>query len=550
MATAVNSTGFPLLSVILFLPGAVALFVLALPIFIPNTFRNEQHVKLLAMTAAVVDFALAVGMLAKFEIIRGAGATQWIFQFSDRRSWISSLGINYVIGVDGIAVFLVALTTLMMAIAIIAGSYMIQDRVKPFMLLMLALETGILGVFMSNNLFLFYVFWEAMLIPMYFLLGIWGEERRVYATMKFLVYTMFGSFLMLVGIFYLYVKAGTLDMATANGGGLLGYLHSHPLNSGEQLLLFLAFGIAFAIKLPIFPFHTWAPTAYTESPVPVVIALSGILSKAGAFGFIRYCLPLFPQASHDLAGMISILAIIGMLYAAGLALVQTDIKRLVAYSSISHMNLIALGIFSLNATGLNGSVLQMVNHSVIISGLFIAVALIAARTGTRMLTDMGGLGERWPILMWVFFVFVLAGLDLPGLGSFSGEFLILAGVFRANAWFASIAAITVILAAWYMIRFFQDSMNGPVVASPEQVANTVEDPRRSVYDYPVVQRLINADLLSRELVLLVPLMTLILYIGIQPSTLTTRMNPTTSSVATIVHQRQSPTTNAAVGGGR
>ncbi|HEX8917081.1 MAG TPA: NADH-quinone oxidoreductase subunit M [Chloroflexota bacterium] len=550
MATTVNTAGYPLLSVILFLPGIVALFVVALPIFIPNTFRNDLHVKLLAVVAALVDFGLALGVLVKFAILQNGAGAQWVFQFSDQRSWIGSLGISYMVGVDGVSVYLVALTTMMMAIAIIAATFMIQDRIKPFMLLMLALETGILGVFTSNNLFLFYVFWEAMLIPMYFLLGVWGEERRVYATMKFLIYTVFGSFLMLVGIFYLYVKAGTLNMTTPTGGGLLGYLHSHPLSSSEQILLFLAFGIAFAIKLPIFPFHTWAPTAYSESPVPVLIALAGILSKAGAFGFIRYCLPLFPQAAHDLAGMVSIFAIIGILYAAGLALVQTDIKRLVAYSSVSHMNLIALGIFSLNSTGLTGSTLQMINHSIIISGLFIAVALITARTGTRRLTEMGGMGVRWPVLMWVFFIFVLAGLDLPGLGSFFGEFLILAGVFRANAWFASIAALTVILAAWYMIRFFQDTMNGPVVTSPQQVAETTPDARHSVYEFPVLQRLVNADLLSREMILVAPLIVLTIYIGIRPSTVTSRISPTTSSEVYIVHHRAPGSSTGAIGGAR
>jgi NADH-quinone oxidoreductase subunit M len=224
--------------------------------------------------------------------------------------------------------------------------------------------------------------------------------------------------------------------------------------------------------------------------------------------------------------------------------VQTDIKRLVAYSSISHMNLIALGIFSLNATGFDGSVLQMINHSMIISGLFLAVAYIAARTGTRVLSDMGGLGRRWPFLMWLFFVFVLAGLDLPGLSSFAGEFLILVGVFKENAWFSSIGAVTVILAAWYMIRLFQDAMNGPLTAAPQQVTETAEDPERTAYQYPVVRRLIAGDLLPREVALWVPLVLLIVYIGVQPDGLTARMNPTTNGLAVVVH------TVTTLGGGR
>jgi len=351
--------------------------------------------------------------------------------------------------------------------------------------------------------------------------------------------------LMLVGIFYLWSQRGTLDMAGPNG------LIAHPVSSSAQIWLFLAFGMAFAIKIPIWPFHTWAPTAYTESPIPVVVVVAGVLSKAGAFGFLRYCLPLFPSASRQLAALLSVLCVIGMLYAAVLALVQTDIKRLVAYASISHMNLLALGIFAYNNTAIDGTVLQMINHSVIITGLFLAVGFIAARTGTRMLPDLGGLGIKRPILMWVFFVFILAGLDLPGLNSFSGEFLILVGVFKSNAWYASVAALTVILAAWYMIRFFQNTMNGPITVSSQQVAEgseSVEEPVRTVYQYPVLRRLIPGDLRLKELGLLLPLMILIFYIGLQPDSLTTRMNPTTGPLSTLVQTANSGTSS--VGGGR
>jgi NADH-quinone oxidoreductase subunit M len=520
-----NSLGFPLLSIILFVPAAGAVVCMMLD--------DERQIKLLAPAIAVLDLVLAAVLLAKFEI-RPGGTAQWMFQFADQRDWVSSIGINYWLGVDGIAVFLVTLTTLITSIAMVAASYMIVERLKSFMVFMLFLETALLGVFMSINLFLFFVFWEAMLIPSYFLLGIWGEERRVYATTKFVVYTLAGSFLMLVGIFYLWSQTQTLDMVGPNG------LIAHPVSSTAQTWLFLAFGLAFAIKIPIWPFHTWAPTAYTESPAPFLLVLAGILSKAGAFGFIRYNLPLFPVASRQLAGFVSVLAIIGMLYAATLALVQTDTKRVVAYSSISHMNLIALGIFALNGTGLDGSVLQMINHSVIITGLFLAVVFIAARSGTRLIPRMGGLGESWPVLMWLFFIFVLAGLDLPGLGSFSGEFLILAGVFKANAWFSSIAALTVILAAWYMIRLFQTTMNGPPI-TPSQPEATGDDDRRSVYQYPVVRRLIRADIFPHEALLWIPLIALILYIGIQPDSLTARMNPTTNQVTTLVHQHSNAT---------
>lgn len=528
-----NSLSLPILSIILFLPLAGALLI--------SFLNDERQIKAASVAVVALDFVLAMFVLADFKF----DSQTWVFQFHDKYDWVSALGITYWLGVDGISVFLVGLTTLIVGIAVIAANYMIAERLKIFLMLMLSLQTAVLGVFMSLNLFLFFVFWEAMLIPTYFLIGVWGEERRVYATLKFLLYTIFGSFLMLVGIFYLWAQRGTLDMAGPNG------LIAHPVSSSAQIWLFLAFGMAFAIKIPIWPFHTWAPTAYTESPIPVVVVVAGVLSKAGAFGFLRYCLPLFPSASRQLAALLSVLCVIGMLYAAVLALVQTDIKRLVAYSSISHMNLLALGIFAYNNTAIDGTVLQMINHSVIITGLFLAVGFITARTGTRMLPDLGGLGIKRPVLMWVFFVFILAGLDLPGLSSFSGEFLILVGVFKSNAWYSSVAALTVILAAWYMIRFFQSSMNGPITVSSQQVAEgteSVEAPERTVYQYPVLRRLIPGDLRLNELGLLIPLMALIFYIGVQPDSLTTRMNPTTGPLSTLVQtvSHASP----GVGGGR
>ncbi len=530
-----NSLSLPILSIILFLPLAGALLI--------SFLNDERQIKVASVVVVALDFVLAMFVLADFKF----DTHTWVFQFHDKHDWVSALGITYWLGVDGISVFLVGLTTLIVGIGVIAANYMIAERLKVFLMLMLSLQTAVLGVFMSLNLFLFFVFWEAMLIPTYFLIGVWGEERRVYATLKFLLYTIFGSFLMLVGIFYLWSQRGTLDMAGPNG------LIAHPVSSSAQIWLFLAFGMAFAIKIPIWPFHTWAPTAYTESPIPVVVVVAGVLSKAGAFGFLRYCLPLFPSASRQLAALLSVLCVIGMLYAAVLALVQTDIKRLVAYASISHMNLLALGIFAYNNTAIDGTVLQMINHSVIITGLFLAVGFIAARTGTRMLPDLGGLGIKRPVLMWVFFVFILAGLDLPGLNSFSGEFLILVGVFKSNAWYASVAALTVILAAWYMIRFFQNTMNGPITVSSQQVAEgaeSIEEPERTVYQYPVLRRLIPGDLRLNELGLLIPLMILIFYIGLQPDSLTTRMNPTTGPLSTLVRTAGPGNGTSSVGGGR
>ncbi len=528
VSIASNALGIPLLSVVLFLPGVVGLLIAL-------GFGTDSQVRVVSLLAAAVDLVLALFLLGKFEWSGSTYGAMWVFQFDHQHSWVTSLGITYWVGVDGISVYLVALTTLIFAVALFAATYMIAMRLRLFLMFMLFLETAVLGVFTSLNLFLFFVFWEAMLIPCYFLLGIWGEQRRIYATMKFLIYTIAGSFLMLVGIFYLWSQRGTLDMVGPNG------LIAHPVSGAAQTWLFLAFGLAFAIKIPIWPFHTWAPTAYAESPIPFAIVLSGILSKAGIFGFLRYCLPLFPDASRQFGGLVSILAIIGMLYAAGLALVQTDIKRIVAYASVSHMNLMALGIFAFNVTAFNGVVLQMINHSVIITGLFLAVAFIASRTGTRTLADLGGLGRHRPWLMWLFFVFILAGLDLPGMGSFAGEFLILIGVFRENAWYSAVAALTVILAAWYMIRFFQDTMNGPVTVAPQSTASTAQDPETTAYQFPVRRRLLPGDLVRREGLLMVPLLLLVLYIGVQPDILMKRMNPTTTPLTALVQSRSAGT---------
>jgi NADH-quinone oxidoreductase subunit M len=530
----VFNTTLTLLTILLFLPAVGAVIGLLL--------EDERQVRIVSVVAVVADLLLAIVLLLMFKY--GPAHSGWQFQFADRHNWVSNLGISYWIGLDGISVWLVTLTALMSCVAVLAAQFMIVDRAKTFLIFMLTLETALLGVFMSLNLFLFFVFWEAMLIPSYFLVGIWGEERRVYATMKFLVYTIFGSFFMLVGIFVLWARVGTLDMVGPHG------LIAHPVDATTQDWLFLAFAIAFAIKLPVWPFHTWAPTAYTESPIPFGIMLAGLMSKAGAFGFIRYCLPLFPAASRHFAALISILCIIGMVYAALLALVQTDVKRLVAYSSISHMNLICLGIFALNPTALDGSVLQMINHSLIISGLFLAVAYIAARTGTRLLSNMGGLGIHRPWLMWLFFIFILAGLDLPGTSSFAGEFLILLGTFAYNAWYASIATITVVLAAWYMIRMFQNSMNGPVVASPQEAAVPAIDPRRTSYQYPVLQRLLPGDIKLHEALLWVPLAAVLLYLGFQPHPVTQRLNPTNTAISVVVHAHQPSAVPAALGQSR
>jgi len=430
------------------------------------------------------------------------------FLYNEQFTWIASLGINYSLGVDGISLLLVTLTTLLTLVCI-GASFRIEQKVKNYMAFMLLLECGIIGVFLSTNLFLFYIFWEVMLIPAYFLVGGWGGDRRIYAAFKFVLYTSVGSLLMLAGIialsYYHHQAAGgsyTLDLAT---------LLNSRLDNTVQMWLLLAFAAAFVVKVPLVPFHSWLPDAYSEAPAPVTAMLAGAMSKTGAYGFLRFCLPLFPQAIHTLAPLFNSLAVISILYCAVLALVQTDLKRLLGYSSISHLGVVMLGIFAFNTQGIEGSVLQMINHGITITALFLIVGFIEARTGTRNITDFGGMARRVPILATVMLIAVLSSLGLPGLNNFAGEFLTLLGVFRANAVFGVLGTLVVIPAAWYLIRFFLEVMEGP--SQKEGVVSSLE--RKGKLH----------DLQFSEFLPLAPLLLLIFYIGIQPAPLTFLMEP-------------------------
>ncbi|HJT59385.1 MAG TPA: NADH-quinone oxidoreductase subunit M, partial [Ktedonobacteraceae bacterium] len=387
---------FPLLSLITFLPllGGIAV------LFFPR--GREGAMRWTALAVAWADFMLVLGLMLAYSQANLSVSSTLIgsapsstFLFDEQLTWISGIGINYSLGVDGISLLLVALTSLLTVICI-GASFRIEQKVKNYMAFMLLLECGILGVFLSTNLFLFYIFWEVMLIPGYFLVGSWGGERRIYAAIKFVLYTSVGSLLMLAGIialgYYHQQAAGgsyTLDLATLLNGNL---------PSGVQTWLFLAFAAAFAVKVPLVPFHSWLPDAYSEAPAPVTAMLAGAMSKTGAYGFLRFCLPLFPDAAHFFAPLINILAVIGILYCALMALVQIDIKRLLAYSSISHLGIIMLGMFAFNLQGVEGSVLQMVNHGITITALFLIAGFIETRTGTRKLSDFGGLAVRIPVL--------------------------------------------------------------------------------------------------------------------------------------------------------
>src|SRR6266702_2419823 len=454
---------FPLLSLVTFLPLLGGIVVL----FFPKERLNL--IRWTALSVAWVDLLIVLGLMLAYSqanlaagstIVGSSPASTFYANVSEQVTWISTPGfsLNYGLGVDGISLLLVALTALLTVVCI-AASFKIDLKVKNYMAFMLLLECGISGVFLSTNLFLFYIFWELMLIPAYFLVGSWGGERRMYAAIKFVLYTSVGSLLMLAGIialgYYHQQLVGgpyTLDLITLLNG---------KLSSTTQLWLFLAIVAAFVVKVPFVPFHSWLPDAYSEAPAPVTAMLAGAMSKTRAYGFLRLCLPLFPSAAHTLAPLFSTLAVVSILYCALLALVQTDLKRLLGYSSISHLGVVMLGMFAFKLQEIEGSVLQMVNHGITTAALFLIIGFIEARTGTRNIREFGGLARRAPVLATVMLIATLSSLGLPGLNNFAGEFLTFLGVFRHSVIFGVLGTAVVVPASWYLIRFFLTMMEGP-----------------------------------------------------------------------------------------
>ena len=505
---------FPFLSVTIFLPVVAGVLLLFLP---------RGWAKPWALIWAVVDLVLAIIVIARFAANpTSLRATETI------PNWIPGFGIGYGVGVDGISAFLVGLTTLMTAVAIGASIWSITTREKEYMALMLLLETGVLGVFLATNLFLFYIFWEVMLIPAYFLIGTWGGQRRTYAAIKFVLYTAVGSLLMLVGV----ISFGVLHQYnTAHGTFTLDIIQlaNTPLSSTEGILLFLAFFAAFAVKVGLVPLHSWLPDAYTEAPTPVTIMLSSVMTKTAAYGFIRFCIGLLPGAAHTLVPLMEILAVISILYGALQALVQTDFKRLIAYSSISHLGVVILAIFALNSQGLDGGVLQMVNHGITIGALFLIAGFMETRAGTRKLEEFGGFARRWPLLSLVFLIAALSSLGLPGLNSFAGEFLALLGAFQANAVYGILGTLVVIPAAWYLLRFFQGVMHGP-----EQEHGPVA---------AAVRKGLALDLAYNELIVLLPLLFLIFYLGLFPGQLTNTIDKSVHYLPGVHTSNTQPSSN-------
>lgn len=484
-------SGVPWLTLTIVIPLAGALLVA----ITPSVARSV--IKQLGVLSALITAVLVAAIIGGYQ--HAASGLQ--FQFEEHLTWIPAVGISYHLGVDGVSLFLLGLNALLFLIAI-AVIDPLTLRLKQFVLLFLVLEAATAGILLSLDLILFYVFWEAMLVPLYFLIGVWGEGRRVYAAFKFLIYTVIGSFAMLVSI---------LAVAAINFGqtGQPSFdwtqLIQHPATGlwhvpftgwtvGIQQLLFLGFALAFAIKMPLFPLHSWLPTAYTASPIPVMVVFAGLVSKLGAYGFIRFNLALFPDAAHSIGGFLAVLATIGILYGAFMALVQADLKTLVAYASMSHLGFIGLGIFTGNLLGIEGALVQMINHGVIIAALFLIVGMIERRAGTRLRTQLRGLAAVAPVFAALFLVVSLAALGLPGLNGFVGEFLIMLGAWSSFLPLAVGAGIGVILAAWYVLRFYQGSFQ----------------------DVPVEPAGF-AELRRVDTGVLVPLLALMVVIGISPN---------------------------------
>ena len=408
-------------------------------------------IRRLAMTTAVVEFALSLLLLRGFDA-HAAG-----YQWEEFRAWIPQPPIHYHLGIDGLSLFLVLLTTLLTPISILASWKSIDQRVKGFFICLLVLETGVIGVFVSLDLFLFFLFWEVMLIPMYFLIGIWGHGRRIYAALKFVLYTMFGSILMLVAILWLYRITAVAGYPTFDVSQIQALLSNGtvtlPLHT--EYLLFGAFFLAFAIKVPLFPLHTWLPDAHTEAPTAGSVMLAGVLLKMGTYGMLRFCLPLFPDAARQFAPYIAVLAIIGIIYGALVAMVQVDLKRLVAYSSVSHLGFVVLGIFAFHPISIQGAVYQMLNHGISTGALFLCVGMLYDRRHTHLISEFGGLATPMPVLAALYLFSCFASAGLPMLNGFVGEFLILAGTFQKHAAWASWAALGVIFSAVYLLWSYQ-----------------------------------------------------------------------------------------------
>ena len=488
-----------LLTAVVFLPACGAILLALFPA------EDHTNVKATALGVTVVTFLVSVGLWFGFD------PTASGYQFSAQVPWIDAFGISYAIGIDGISLTLIVLTTFLMPLTLLGAWTAVQNRVKAFAIACLLLETGMLGAFIALDLFLFYVFWEAMLIPMYFIIGIWGGQRRVYAAIKFFIFTMAGSLLMLVAILY----------AARNGDQwsfLLADVLARDFTITEQRWLFAAFAIAFAIKVPMFPVHTWLPDAHVEAPTAGSVILAGVLLKLGVYGFIRFAMPMFPAAAVEALPILGWLAVIGILYGALVAWVQPDMKKLVAYSSVSHLGFCMLGLAALTEEGVAGAVFVMIAHGLSTGALFLLVGVLYERRHTRALADYGGIAKRMPVYAFFLVMTAMASAGLPALSGFPGEFLVLLGTFtagRGQQLWAILASVGVILAAVYLLWMVQRVLLGPL-------------------QNPANENL--QDMNAREITVLVPLMAFAIILGVRPAVILDRIEPAVGRFVEQVHR--------------
>lgn len=477
-----------ILSSLVLLPLLYALIVGVIP--------TEKPVRILSMIFSLIQVALGLALLSQFDSNLSG------LQFVEKYEWISRFGIFYHLGVDGLSLMLVLLTTVLTPIVILGSWSSIDTKIRGFHSCLFLLQTAMIGTFLALDAVFFYLFWELSLVPMYFMIGIWGGQRRIYATIKFFIFTMLGSVLMLVGIIYLMHEAG--DQLGAVSASLLDfYKLKLPFVEGHfastQSLLFWAFALAFAIKVPMFPVHTWLPDAHVEAPTPGSVLLAGVMLKMGTYGFVRWVIPLFPEATEAYANVFLILGVVGIIYGSLVAMVQTDIKKLVAYSSVAHMGYVVLGLFAFNEYGLTGAMYQMLNHGVSTGALFLLVGMIYERTHSREISKYGGLAGVMPLFTIAFFIITMSSIAVPMTNGFIGEFLILLGVYKANVWIGGLAVTGVVLGAVYMLWMFKRVFFG-------ERGELVKDTSHPLH-----------DLNFRELAVLAPLVILVFWMGLFPN---------------------------------
>ncbi len=436
------SAGSSLLSLVIWLPIAVGVAVLA-----TGSDRNAGLARVLALIGAIAGFVVSLPLYTQFDTLQAG------MQFVEISPWIETFKVTYHLGVDGISVLFILLTSFTTVLVVIAGWKVIEKRVAQYMAAFLFMSGLMNGVFAALDAVLFYVFWEAMLIPMFLIIGIWGGPNRVYAAVKFFLYTLLGSLLMLVAFIYLYTKGGTFEILD---------FHRLPLTLTEQILIFFAFFMAFAVKVPMWPVHTWLPDAHVEAPTGGSVVLAAIMLKMGAYGFLRLSLPIVPDASHALSGFMITLSLIAVVYIGLVALAQTDMKKLIAYSSISHMGFVTLGFFIFNAYGIEGALVQMISHGFISAAMFLCVGVLYDRMHSRMIADYGGVANKMPVFAAFFVLFAMANSGLPGTSGFVGEFMVIMGAVKANFWYAFLAAATLIFGAAYTLWMVKRGVFGAV----------------------------------------------------------------------------------------